>query len=131
VSATGLTERFSIELSPEPAYLATARMFAAAVARQVSVEEELLDDLKLAISEACARALVSAPDGPLRVAAIRTGGRLVFEVTQGERALPGGPGGEDLAAGLSLELITVLFDDAEVAPGPDGTPVVRFSLPAP
>jgi anti-sigma regulatory factor (Ser/Thr protein kinase) len=101
------------------------------VARQIGVGEELLDDLKLAISEACARALVSAPDGPLRVAAFRTGDRLVFEVNQGERGLPGGSGGEELAAGLSLELITVLFDDAEVARGPDGTPVVRFSLPTP
>jgi anti-sigma regulatory factor (Ser/Thr protein kinase) len=129
VSATGTTERFSIELRPDPAYLATARMFAATVGRQVGVEEELLDDLKLAVSEACARALASDPNGRLRVVAVRTEDRLVFEVSQGQPGRSDTPAAGDLAAGLSLELVTVLFDDAEVARDLDGTPVVRFSVP--
>jgi anti-sigma regulatory factor (Ser/Thr protein kinase) len=129
VSATGTTERFSIELRADPAYLATARMFASTVARQVGVEEALLDDLKLSVSEACARALASEPNRRLRVVAIRMEDRLVFEVRQGEPGETAGPGTGDLAAGLSLELIAVLFDDAEVTRDVDGAPVVRFSVP--
>lgn len=130
MSDPGTTERFSIELAPEPAYLSAARMFAATLARQVGVDEEVLDDVKLAVSEACARALASPPEGRLRVAAVRTEDRLVFEVDQGDVGEQDGPGSDDLAAGLSLELITVLFDDAEVVRGPGGTPLIRFSVPA-
>lgn len=130
MSATGTADRFTIELSPDPAYLAAARMFTATLARQVGVKEELLDDLKLAVSEACARSLASAPEARLHVAATRTEQRLVFEVEQGTPADRGGPAPDELAAGLSLELITVLFDDAEIARGPGGTAVVRFSVPA-
>jgi hypothetical protein len=39
------------------------------------------------------------------------------------------PSARALAVGLSLELITALFDDAELATGPSGAPVLRFSVP--
>jgi anti-sigma regulatory factor (Ser/Thr protein kinase) len=131
VSGNGPGEAFTIELPAEPAYVATARMFAASLARQVGVGEEVLDDLKLAVSEACARALTSAADGRLRVAATRTEERLMFEVPQGAPRLSREATTEDLAAGLSLELITVLFEDAEIVRDVDGGQVVRFSVPAP
>jgi hypothetical protein len=124
----GAGERFEIELPGDPAYVATARMFASSLARQVGVEEEMLDDLKLAVSEACARALgfAAAGDG-LRVKAHLAEDRLVFEIPQGSGSASPPPTG-DLAPGLSLELVTVLFDDAEVIQDDDGTPAVRFSV---
>lgn len=40
-----------------PAHVRTARLVAAAVARRSGVDEALIDDVKLAVGEACARAL--------------------------------------------------------------------------
>jgi hypothetical protein len=61
-------------------------------------------------------------------------GRLVFEVQQGDLRAPAvtdtpTPSHEAMAAGLSLELITALFQDAEVAVDEQGQPVLRFSIP--
>jgi hypothetical protein len=125
-AAAGAGERFEIDLPGDPAYVATARMFASSLARQVGVDEEMLDDLKLAVSEACARALGFGAGEGLRVRAHLADERLVFEIPQGES----GPSGAtaDLAAGLSLELVTVLFDDAELLQEDDGTYTVRFSV---
>lgn len=127
-------ERFTLELPGDPAYVATARLFAWTLARHFGVTEEVLEDLKLAISEACIRALTTAADRPVAMAAERRAGRLSFQVSQG--ATPGEddpematPTPEEMAAGLSLELITALFEDGEVAQD-HGRPVVRFSVPA-
>ena len=127
-------ERFTLELPADPAYMATARLFAWTLARQFGVNEETLEDLKLAISEACIRALTTAAGQPVAMAAERQAGRLAFQVAQG--TTPGGadpgmatPTPEEMAAGLSLELIIALFDDGEVGEE-EGRPVVRFSVPA-
>ena len=49
-----------------PAHVRTARLVAAAVARRSGVDDALIDEVKLAVGEACARALklhqVHAPD---------------------------------------------------------------------
>ena len=129
-------ERFTLELPPDPVYVSAARLFATTIAVQVGVEEESLDDLKVAIGEACARALATAGGQPLSVKAERADGRLVFEVAQG--ATPLGTAGDltstptpqELAVGLNLELITALFDDADVVDTAQGTPAVRFSVKA-
>jgi hypothetical protein len=125
----GAGERFEIDLPGDPAYVATARMFASSLARQVGVDEEMLDDLKLAVSEACARALGFGAGEALQVRAHLADDRLVFEIPQG-RSGPS-PQTGDLAAGLSMELVTVLFDDAELVQGDDGTHAVRFSVRVP
>jgi hypothetical protein len=124
-----LDERFWIDLRPEPAYVAPARIFAAELARQSGVGEELLDDVKVAVGEALSRALkTQAPDG-LRVKATHREGRLSFEIPQGEALDDSESTTDRLTAALSLELITVLFVDGEGATGEDGEPVIRFSVP--
>lgn len=127
---TDTAERFLIELRPDPAYVAPARMFAAELARQARVAEELLDDVKVAVGEACSRALGSPglPDG-LRVKAVRQEGRLFFEIPQGQPRAASGSTTDRLTAALSLELISVLFEDGEATVDEDGAPVIRFSVP--
>lgn len=129
-------DRFTLEAPSDPAYVSAARLFAATVARQVGVAEENLDDVKVAIGEACARALATAPERPLSVRAERSDLRLAFEVDQGQ-ASPSSPSDptstptpQELAVGLNLELITALFDDADVVLRSDGTPMLRFSVEA-
>jgi len=124
-------ERFLLDVRPEPAYVAPARIFASELARQVGVAEELLDDVKVAVGEALNRAL-GAPTLPeeVRVKASRRDGRLFFEIPQGDAAGALGSTTDRLTAALSLELITVLFEDGEATVDEDGEPVIRFSVPA-
>ena len=128
-------ERFTLELPPDPAYVSAARLFAATVARQVGVAEDLLDDIKMAVGEACARALATAANRPLSVEVERSDRRVVFEVAQGKPSsaipshLTSTPTQQELAVGLNLELITALFEDADIVEGRGGTAVVRFSVP--
>jgi anti-sigma regulatory factor (Ser/Thr protein kinase) len=55
-----------LEISPTPAHVRTARLVAVAVARQSGVLEALLDEIRLAVGEACSRAVglhrLHAPD---------------------------------------------------------------------
>jgi hypothetical protein len=105
-------------------------MFASSLARHFEMDEEVVEDLMLAVSEACTRALVAAGgEKPLYLTVARNDGRLVFEVAQGDTRNLAGASNEELAAGLSLELIAALFADAEVVTDADGLPVVRFSIP--
>ena len=47
----------TLRLPPSAAHVRTARLIAAAVARRSGVSEELLDEVRLAVGEACARAV--------------------------------------------------------------------------
>jgi serine/threonine-protein kinase RsbW len=68
--------------TPLPAHVRTARLVATAVARRSGVAENLLDEVRLAVGEACSRAVEvhqqHCPDEPVRVAL--TGDPKRFEV---------------------------------------------------
>jgi len=98
-----------LTFSPDPAYVRTVRMVAVAVARRAGVADELLDEIRLAIGEACTRAVkVHRRDGlidPIEVAMSdgasdrgRGGGRFTVSVTDrgpaeaARRELAGGTG---------------------------------------
>ena len=50
-----------------PAHVRTARLVALAVARRVGVSDDLLDEVRLAVGEACSRAVgVNQAKGPDR-----------------------------------------------------------------
>ncbi|HEX2031470.1 MAG TPA: ATP-binding protein [Actinomycetota bacterium] len=120
----------TLELPPDAAYIATARIFGSALARHYGVPEGAIEDLKLALSEACA-ALVRGSGERMLLAATPLDGRLRYRVTGG--ALPGaGPAEDDTPSSLAsvgLELIRALFEDAEITAG-DQRASVSFSVPA-
>ena len=68
--------------TPLPAHVRTARLVATAVARRSGVAENLLDEVRLAVGEACSRAVEvhqrHCPGEPVRVAL--TGDPKRFEV---------------------------------------------------
>jgi anti-sigma regulatory factor (Ser/Thr protein kinase) len=129
-----MPDRLTLEIPPDAAYVATARLFAASVARHFAVDEELIPDLKLAISEACAGdILMGGGASPVRISATAAVGRLGFEVIQPELAEEPGPASESTptpgeTALLAMEVIQALFEDAEVVDGPEGR-VIRFGAP--
>jgi Histidine kinase-like ATPase domain len=62
-------ESVEIEFTALPAHVRTARLVASAVARQCGVDEAVLDEVRLAVGEACSRAVElharEAPDRPV------------------------------------------------------------------
>jgi serine/threonine-protein kinase RsbW len=71
--------------TPLPAHVRTARLVATAVARRSGVTEALLDEVRLAVGEACSRAVAvhqeMCPEEPVRVALTGGGGRFEVVVT--------------------------------------------------
>ena len=60
-----------VTFTPLPAHVRTARLVATAVARRSGVDESLLDEVRLAVGEACSRAVEAhrkhCPGQPIRV----------------------------------------------------------------
>jgi anti-sigma regulatory factor (Ser/Thr protein kinase) len=55
--AAGTEATVTLRLPPTPVHVRTARLVAAAMARRSGVAEDLLDEVRLAVGEACARAV--------------------------------------------------------------------------
>ena len=85
-----------IEFTALPAHVRTARLIAAAVARRTGIDGGLLDEIRLAVGEACTRAVGvhqrMAPSRPILLTIQDEPDSLVVTVTDagGEDAHPGG-----------------------------------------
>ena len=92
----------TVEMSftPLPVHVRTARLVATAVARRSGVEEALLDEVRLAVGEACSRAVeahqAQCPDEPVRVELTGAKGR--FEVVVTDAAATGQEDGSSPSA---------------------------------
>ncbi len=79
-----------VTFTPLPAHVRTARLVATAVARRSGVAETLLDEVRLAVGEACSRAVEAhrryCPAEPVRIELTDLGGR--FEVVVTDAAPP-------------------------------------------
>jgi anti-sigma regulatory factor (Ser/Thr protein kinase) len=144
-----------MSFTPDPAYVRTVRMVAAAVARRAGVADELLDEVRLAIGEACTRAVAihrrHALGDPIDVA-MSDGGRFTVRVIdRGPAEVAGQEPGEvtgDIMAqvaaetgrvgldedmltfGVGLALLNGLVSDLAVTPTEDGVGTqVRMSWP--
>ncbi|MFJ4278593.1 ATP-binding protein [Streptomyces massasporeus] len=123
-----------LRFSALPEHVRTARLVAAAVARRAGVDEAVLDEVRLAVGEACTRAVglhqmggISAPVKVLLIEeekqfSIEVGDEAPHAVT-GERAPGAGPGDADGEADedeMGLAVISGLVDDVEVSAGEHG-----------
>jgi serine/threonine-protein kinase RsbW len=116
----------TVEMSftPLPVHVRTARLVATAVARRSGVQEALLDEVRLAVGEACSRAVeahrVHCPAEPVRIELTGADGRFEVVVTdaaarddEDQGPVPGPGNGNGLpgpASGL----------DGDGIPGADG-----------
>ncbi|MFE9428933.1 ATP-binding protein [Kitasatospora sp. NPDC006697] len=129
-----------LRFSPLPEHVRTARLVAAAVARRAGVDESVLDELRLAVGEACSRAVglhqQVGKGGAVRVALIDQEKRFVIEVGDGagqvgepaEPAGGSGDGADPAEDALGLAVITGLVEDLEVGQDDDGG-LIRMSWP--
>lgn len=137
-----------LSFSALPAHVRTARLVAAAVARRCGVEEAVLDEVRLAVGEACSRAvhlhLRHCPERPVQVT-LDDDADAFRVVVRDEAPSEDGPGValEDLARsvdpdldsvppGVGLAVISGLVDDVSVEPSgrPDGNGLtVRMAWP--
>jgi anti-sigma regulatory factor (Ser/Thr protein kinase) len=122
-----MADRFTLELPPEPISIGTARLFSATVARFFGTQEEAVEDLKLAVSEACTVAIRANEAAGRRIRLLIEGGRpdLAFSVPDGGSMVTDRADPLDVASG---ELILALFPSAEVAATTEGRADVRFSV---
>jgi len=137
-----------VTFTPLPVHVRTARLVATAVARRSGVAESLLDEVRLAVGEACSRAVEAhlrhCPEQPIRVELTDNGEQFEVVVTDAvpEAADGNGAGSRDtsdghdssfamldgevplqLPAGVGLAVIAGLADDVRIASAGPGTSV--------
>ncbi|MFJ8754263.1 ATP-binding protein [Streptomyces sp. NPDC102441] len=136
-----------LRFSAQPEHVRTARLVAAAVARRAGVDEAVLDEVRLAVGEACSRAvgLHRSHDIAAPVTVVLTEEEKAFSIEVGDglpargsdASPPGTPGGggrgepdtdADSEDEMGLAVISGLVDDVEVRTGADGG-VIRMTWP--
>jgi serine/threonine-protein kinase RsbW len=147
-----------VTFTPLPAHVRTARLVATAVARRSGVDEALLDEVRLAVGEACSRAVEAhrrhCPAEPVRIEMTDQGERFVVVVSDHAPTAPAaaagstspashGSTGRDgsagvtrerdsgtaIPAGFGLAVISGLADDVRVSSTSSGVSV-RMSWPS-
>jgi len=140
-----------VTFTPLPAHVRTARLVATAVARRSGVDESLLDEVRLAVGEACSRAVEAhrrhCPAEPVRIEMTDSGERFVVTVSDHAPTPAAHPaasataaegtgrdgigydGGSAIPAGFGLAVISGLADDVRVLSTSSGVSV-RMSWPS-
>jgi serine/threonine-protein kinase RsbW len=119
-----------------------ARLFAAAVGRHYSCSEDVVEDLKVAMSEACTNAVKAhervGADVPIRIVAMAQETSLLFEVIDAGEGIDLDADVLDASAtppvglfegSLGLVLIRSLFESVEITRNEHHGTVVRFTAP--
>ncbi|WP_329021685.1 ATP-binding protein [Streptomyces sp. NBC_00690] len=133
-----------LRFSAQPEHVRTARLVAAAVARRAGVDEAVLDEVRLAVGEACSRAVglhrSHGVDAPIRV--VLTDEEKAFSIEVGDEVpLPGTSGPPDASGAargvdedadgedeMGLAVIRGLVDDMDVSSSDVGG-VIRMNWP--
>jgi anti-sigma regulatory factor (Ser/Thr protein kinase) len=115
----------ALEIPARGAYVAVVRLAIAALARSALLDEDVADDLKMAVGEACANAVLShetaATSAPVTVTWSDLGDRVVIEV--GDRGVlydPDAPADSLDSQGfssrfvMSLALLRSLVDECRI-----------------
>jgi hypothetical protein len=122
-------DRFSVTVPARPGLVGTLRVFASAVARHYGLTDDVVEDVKLAVSEASTDPVQAGAGGDITVAMIDDGAGLVCEVRslRWNAAAPVElPEGIDAGVLDRLQVVRALFEDAERIER-DGAVTVRFS----
>jgi histidine kinase-like protein len=127
----GGEDRFSLTLPARAGLVGTIRVFASAVARHYGLADEIVEDVKLAVSEACTDPIDAGAGGDVTVVLVDDGLALRCEIrsapwsSAGQRATDL-PEGIDPAVLERIQVVRALFADAERSQDADAV-TVRFS----
>ena len=129
-------------LPPLAAHVRTARLVGVAAARRAGLDDDHVADLRLALGEACARAvslhLEHAPDTPIRVAVRDDATGLTVEVTDAGPPASAPVGSVDLLElddtatdpQVALTILAGIVENLVVTPLPSGTTIsLKWALP--
>ncbi len=108
-----------LEFSPEPAHVRTVRLVGVAVARRAGVADDQLDEVRLAIGEACARAVARHQRLGIRDSvevAFSDGDRYLVKVIDRAADAEQIDGDEQLTIDVSATLLQGLVKDLHMAP---------------
>lgn len=114
----------TLRFSPLPEHVRTARLVATALARRLGLGEDQLDAVRLAVGEACARAVQRAESArqrdlvtlELAHRSLEAGGAVRLEAVVVDGGGDDGVESEDVA----MLLMEGLADEVVVGPGPGG-----------
>ncbi|MFN2588412.1 MAG: ATP-binding protein [Actinomycetota bacterium] len=127
-----------LEIPPHSAYVAIVRLAFTSLGRVAGLDEEKLDDLKIAISESCATAVLSTQeagvDAPVTISFTADEERL--EVVVADSGAVASTGEVDAADSqgfstrdvMSMELLKSLVDEFELSPREGGGMQTRLML---
>jgi serine/threonine-protein kinase RsbW len=129
--AEGSTVRLRLESRPQT--LTIVRGMLGGVAELLSIDPELLDDLKTSVSEACNNVVLHAyggESGPMEVGLFVTDDRFSVRVTDEGVGMPAPPPAGDVSQGIGLSVIRALTEDVQFSSAPgEGTEVrMDFSV---
>jgi serine/threonine-protein kinase RsbW len=114
----------TVSFTAVPAHVRTARFIVASVARRAGVAESILDEIRLAVSEACSLAvrfhLVHAPGSPVELRLTESVDQ--FSVQVADAVGRSAPDGGDLTLDLSDDELGLEAFEARTALNTGGTP---------
>jgi serine/threonine-protein kinase RsbW len=100
----------TLDVGPDPAHARVIRLVAAAVARRAGLDEDLIDEIKLAVGEACGLAVTAAAKDQ----------RLVVELDDSA--------GLEIVVRSAVDLRTLSAPDADTGLVPDALAIIRGLL---
>lgn len=124
-----VTPDFELSLPARAENVAVARHAMGGIADTLDVSDQVLADIKLAVTEACTNCVVHAyPDseGAMAVSALIRGRTLDVVVADEGRGIT--PRADSPGLGLGLPLIATLAESLELGNGPDGGSEVRMTF---
>lgn len=137
------TDDLALEIPADPEQVRTARLFAGSTARHFGLDEETVEDLKVAISEAVTNAIRAHSDAdvdaPIRITAVVDDAALRFDVVdQGRAIVP--PANDEIdytpptglgASTLGMVVISSLFPSVEITPNAGEGSTVSITIERP
>jgi serine/threonine-protein kinase RsbW len=127
--AEGSTVRLRLESRPQT--LTIVRGMLGGVAELLSIDPELLDDLKTSVSEACNNVVLHAyggEPGPMEVGVFVSDEHFSVRVIDEGVGMPAPPSAVDVGQGIGLSVIRALTEDVQFSSAPGGGTEVRMDF---
>ena len=122
-----------LEIPARSVYVGVARLALASAARFAGLDEEKIEDVRIAVSEACANAVLAEDDDgpPVRIGWRQQADRVVIEIS--DQSSRGVPDPEDSIVGagrleMSVALLRSLVDECTFEPRAEGGLITRLTV---